>query len=70
MAKKEFHESGMQLRGPDVEKIKCKDCIFRAEDRFGGAVKGATLAICDCFKDKPMDILWKDADCIYYEKED
>ena len=72
MAKKkgdEFHGSGMSLRGPDIKKIQCRDCLFRAEDRLGGAIKGATLTLCDCFDDKPYDVLWKNEECIYYESE-
>ncbi len=66
----DFHGSGFSLRTPDIEKIQCKDCIFRAEDRFEGKIKGATLGLCDCFDDKPYEILWKNEECIYYESEE
>ena len=68
--KDEFNSADMKLRRPDIQKIQCKDCIFREKDRFNGAVKGATLSLCECFDGKPYDILWENAECIYYESED
>lgn len=61
--------SDLHFRFPDEEKIWCKDCAFRAKDN--GNVKGATLSICDCFPryDKPLDILFKNAECEYYVDE-
>lgn len=57
------------MRFPDVEKVWCKDCVFRAKDK--GNVKGATLAICDCFPryDKPLAILFDNVECEYYVDE-
>lgn len=65
-----FHDSGFVLRGPDMNKIPCKDCTFRAEDRLDGAIKGAALALCEVFPSKPLDILFKGLECPYYVKED
>jgi hypothetical protein len=66
----DFHGSGFGFRRPDIEKIQCKDCIFREKDRLNGAIKGATLSVCDCYDGKPSEILWKNEECIYYESED
>ena len=57
--------------GPDLEKIECKDCAYRAEDRkYKGKIVtyGAELDTCDVFGNgtKPIDILLKNAECPYY----
>ena len=67
--KSNFHGSNIELREPDITKIQCKDCIFREKDRLNGHIKGATLGLCEVYKDKPNDILWYNAECIYYESE-
>lgn len=49
---------------PD-KKIKCKDCVFRKDGKIG-----YKNAYCDMFpRGKPNEILFKNADCEYYQKE-
>lgn len=57
---------------PDLEKIKCKDCKWRAKDRKIGktVIYGASLSVCKAYSVKPREILWKNEDCPYYMKED
>lgn len=57
------------LRQPDIEKIWCRDCIWREQDRMNGDIEGATLAICQVYSMKPYDILWKNVQCPYYLSE-
>ena len=55
--------------GPDLEKIDCKDCAYRAEDReHNGKIVayGAELAMCDVYEHKPVEILISNAPCPYY----
>ena len=55
--------------GPDLEKISCKDCAFRAEDReYKGKViyNGAELGMCDVYENKPPEILMGNVKCPYY----
>ena len=55
--------------GPDLDKIACKDCAFRAKDvELNGKIitYGAELTKCDTFDNKPIDILLKNAECPYY----
>ena len=53
---------------PDAEKIKCKDCVFRAPDN--SLYKGCTKAFCEVYpKGKPDVILFKNAECEYYVSE-
>lgn len=59
---------------PDHEKVVCKDCCFRAEDRHfnsGSVIYGCTLAMCQVFDRKPDGIL-EGEKCSYYvsDKED
>ena len=51
---------------PDVDKVICKDCMFRAKGK-----DGATLGRCDCFprNDKPLGILFYEELCPYYVDE-
>ena len=63
------------VRHPDENKIKCKDCVFRANDRmYNGKVvyAGACLGVCEVYSkgDKPNDILFDGAECEYYISED
>ena len=60
----------IQWATPDPEKIRCRDCEFRAEDRklTESVIRGAILAMCDAYDQKPSEILWKNADCPYYLK--
>lgn len=61
------------MKSPDLDKIRCKDCAWRAEDRVfsGGTVlKGATLGICKVMGTKPYGVLWHGEDCSYYLKEE
>lgn len=57
------------LRQPDLEKVWCRDCVWRAADRMGGSICGATLAVCQVYSMKPHDILWKNVRCPYYLSE-
>lgn len=54
---------------PDIDKIVCKDCMHREEDRVDGAIKGAILGVCNMYYDKPYEILWQGGDCPYYRNE-
>ena len=60
------------LRQPDINKIACKDCVWRKEDRLDGQIKGATLAVCEVFTTKPKEILLRNEKCPYYvdDKDD
>ena len=55
--------------GPDLEKIDCKDCAYRAEDReHNGQIVayGAELAMCDVYEHKPVEIMINNTPCPYY----
>ena len=55
--------------GPDLEKIDCKDCAYRAADReHNGEIisYGAELSMCDAYDHKPIAILLENAECPYY----
>ena len=56
------------LTFPDVNKIKCRDCMLREKDRpmNGWTIYGATLSMCDAFGDKPYEIAFNNEDCPYY----
>lgn len=53
--------------------IKCKDCKNRDKSivKIGSNIKyvGITRCKCDKYDAKPLDILFNNADCEYYEKE-
>ena len=59
---------------PEKDKIKCKDCIFRENDRKLNErqiLDGATLGICKVYTVvKPSEILFDGEDCPYYQKDD
>lgn len=60
---------------PDEKQIKCKDCKFRDKKLVLGKDKGAAKCWCDIYTEqegvpKPVAILFKNADCRFYEKED
>lgn len=60
----------INLEMPDINKLQCKNCAFRAEDRLNGKIKGAVLAICQVFPGgKPEDVSWGKAECPYYVDE-
>ncbi|MDO5445903.1 MAG: hypothetical protein Q4F31_09835 [Eubacteriales bacterium] len=60
---------------PDINKIQCKDCVFRQKDvlRDGKVVlRGATKGICDVYPIpvwKPDSILFGGEPCDYYVSE-
>lgn len=67
---------------PDEKTILCKDCRFRDKtevDLFGKLMKvGITRDTCDKYTGyntpdgtgyKPHDVLFNNADCLYYEKD-
>lgn len=58
------------LKEPDITKILCKDCLYRAKDRANGKFKGATLGLCYAYDWKPPEILWEHKDCPYYTPGD
>ncbi len=60
------------LRFPEVDKVVCKDCMYRAKDIGKGkdAVNGAVLGTCDAYTIKPPSILLDGKDCMYYLRED
>lgn len=58
----------------DLEKIKCKDCIYRDKRLVLGKDTGARKAWCEIYTkedgiSKPTEILFKNADCEFYKKE-
>ena len=62
------------LQQPDENKIVCKDCVFRENDRKLGnsEIKGCTLGICQVYSmnnPKPHDVLFKNKPCGYYVSE-
>lgn len=72
--KREFNDMHPQF--PDPEKVMCKDCKFRDRtevDLLGKHYRpGITRTNCEKYrnpKDKPMDILFNGAKCLYYEKD-
>ena len=67
---KDFQRSGFVLRNPDIRKIRCRDCRYRARDRIEGAIKGATLAYCDVLDNKPVDVMFRYRECQQYRRED
>lgn len=56
---------------PDPDKVVCKDCFHREKDRgFGGTkIPGCTLAMCQAYAHKPVDILISGVPCPYYLNE-
>lgn len=57
----------------NAKTIKCKDCKFR--DRTSVIINGEpryvgiTKAFCDKYpKLKPSEVMYQNADCVYYEK--
>ena len=60
------------LRFPELDKVVCKDCMYRAKDigKGKGAVKGAVLGTCDAYAIKPPSILLDGAECMYYLSEE
>jgi len=57
---------------PDVDKIQCKDCIYRAEDVYhNGKLMdyGACLTKCEAFPFKPIGILLGEEKCEYHYGE-
>ena len=59
------------LRFPELDKVVCKDCVYRAKDigRGKDAVNGAVLGTCEAYHIKPPSILLDGADCMYYLSE-
>ena len=71
-AEKRISQEG-EFEMPDLEKISCRDCAFRAKDRKIGkdTVNGAQLAMCEVFPLlKPNEVLWENEDCPYYIGDD
>lgn len=60
-------EEPMQFKAPDIDKIICKDCIFRSKKYPDGAAR----SFCEVFPDmdKPTEIVFGGADCDYYQGE-
>lgn len=60
------------LRFPEVDKVVCKGCIYRAKDIGTGdnRVYGAVLGTCDAYPIKPPSILLDGKDCMYYFGDD
>lgn len=61
---------------PQVSKIKCATCKFRDKTTITikGIVRpvGVTRGQCKIYSDsrgKPYDVLFENADCLYYEKD-
>ena len=63
---------------PDRDKIRCRDCLFRDGTKiivYGKSIPvGVTKARCDKYKPpiyntKPHDVLFRNADCKYYIKD-
>ena len=79
MDKKEDHTSPIKGQFPDLNKIKCRDCIYRDKtvvELNGKEIKvGVTRAFCDMFigppddNGKPRNVLFGNEDCDLYEKE-
>ena len=44
----------------------CRTCAFALEDTE--FVSGAEKPSCDMFDEKPDEVLWKDAECVFYEE--
>lgn len=73
-----FEDDEWEVRHPDPEKVKCKDCFLREPDREvteDCTIKGCILGICKVFtatNPKPYGILWNGESCPYYidENED
>ncbi|MFC2662516.1 MAG: HD domain-containing protein [Eubacterium sp.] len=61
----------LYLKEPDIDKVCCKDCMFREPDRVDGKIKGATLMLCDMYPNctKPPEIIWEGVMCPYYVSE-
>lgn len=63
---------------PDLDKIFCKDCIFRTEDANltpAISLPGATSGVCKVYQTcKPAEVLFDNVKCPYYvgenDKED
>lgn len=48
----------------------CKTCKFRLLDtKFTKGYQKANCTIFQAPEDKPMDVLWRDADCDFYVKD-
>lgn len=59
---------------PDQNKIRCRDCIFRLKIPFADKDIGPMNAYCHTYTKensdgKPIDILFKNTNCKYYEKD-
>lgn len=61
----------LKWESPDINKIPCRDCMFRESDRLGGDIKGAALKLCKVFPNgtKPAAILFDGMLCPYYVSE-
>lgn len=62
-------ENTHPLKRPDENKIPCKDCVYRLADRQitdDFSIKGATLAGCKMYFEKPHEILWEGHDCPHH----
>lgn len=72
-------QSEIKGQFPDRDKILCKDCIFRDHTHVKIGEKeipvGITKAYCDAYQPppasngKPHDVLFNNADCEFYAKE-
>lgn len=59
---------------PDKEKIKCKDCISRLKIKVANKDIGPMNGYCHMYtrensNGKPIDVLFKNANCKFYEKD-
>lgn len=64
-----------EIIGRDPEDdIACKDCVYRLPEITLPSGKTAVQykkAMCEVFKhNKPNDVLWKKAECPFYEKDE
>lgn len=72
--------SEMKGSWPDPEKVACKDCIYRNRDTIELGKKIIKCGVVDSFCEmypgpptdngKPLEILFQNASCKFYEKDD
>ncbi len=62
-----FEDSALgALARPDITKLMCRTCVWRAADRFDGQIKGATLSVCGVYNIKPDGIIFRYDKCPYF----
>ena len=64
--RKKNTEQPLVFMKADLEKLPCRDCVFRRREPAGSRT-GAERSECDCYPGcKPIEVLYYGAQCEYY----